>query len=98
MRPRIFVLSEPEESTFRYASDGWYQAKLRGTPEAEALMVEATKAIEAATDIKDACKKLEEAGFEVSFDVPEWLKPGNFGSMSGGGPEEREENDGDLGG
>lgn len=82
MKPRIFVLSEPEESTFRYASDGWYQAKLRGTPKAEALMAKATKAIEAATDIKDACKKLEEAGFEVSFDVPEWLKPGNFGSMN----------------
>lgn len=65
-KPGIIVQSADHEDTFRWLSDGWYEMKRRHRPEAQALMAKANAAIEAAADVPDAIRRLEEAGFEVT--------------------------------
>jgi len=66
MKPLIVVTCSNDSDTLTWASDGWYQMHQHGTPEAEALMVKAHKAIGEATDVLDAVNRLRNAGFEVT--------------------------------
>lgn len=65
-RPRIIVTSRDGDPEFTWLSDGWYQIKRIHTAAAQELMAQATEAIEAGSDVPDAIRRLEEAGFDVT--------------------------------
>jgi hypothetical protein len=58
-KPVIIVLSDDDDGSFDWLSEGWYQIAQRGQPEAEALMRKADKAIAAGSDVKDVIRRLE---------------------------------------
>ena len=67
-KPRIIVVSPDDAESFEWLSVGWHQITNRHTPESQRLMGLATKAIDEAENVPEACKALEEAGFEVVRD------------------------------
>jgi hypothetical protein len=60
-KPRVIVLSTDDADTFDWLSDGW-NASDAPNPK---LFKKAQAAIRKGKDVKDACRLLEEAGFEV---------------------------------
>ena len=64
--PNIIVISSDTDDTFRWLSDGWYQIKQRGEPEAERLKALADDCIFAAENVPDAIKRLKAAGFSIT--------------------------------
>lgn len=64
-KPRIVVLSEDDDDTFRYLSDGWFTITQRKNPEARALFALVKQCIHDSTSIPHAIEILESAGFEV---------------------------------
>lgn len=64
-RPLIVITSPDDDGECTWYSVGWNDAKHRGTPRAEGLMVRARTAIGLAKDVPDAVQKLTEAGFDV---------------------------------
>lgn len=76
-KPGIIILSQPTDTTFQWASDGWHTIKQQNQPKAKALFAKATKQIEAGIDHEDVIKRLQQAGFEVryaNFEEEPWLK------------------------
>lgn len=67
-KPGIIVISEDDEDTFRWVSDGWNEMKQSHTKKARDLMTKANEAIDAAKDVPDAIDKLKDAGFSVRRD------------------------------
>lgn len=64
-KPGIIVVSDDDEDTFRWLSDGWYTIKKRQSREAQDLFRKAEEAIDKADDVEEAMKLLKESGFSV---------------------------------
>jgi hypothetical protein len=67
-KPRIIVTSKDTDKVFGWMSDGWHAITAPHTAftvEGKRLMALADRCIKAATDVPDAIRRLEEAGFEV---------------------------------
>lgn len=64
-KPGIVIVSKDTDDIFNWLSDGWYGVKQQSDPAAQALYAKAHAAIEAATDVQDAIRRLQEAGFDV---------------------------------
>jgi hypothetical protein len=64
-KPGIIVLSRDDADSFDWLSDGWNEASMSHTDHAQGLVRKARKAIEAASDVPDAIKRLQAAGFDV---------------------------------
>lgn len=69
-KPGIIVISDDTDNVLNWMSDGWYDAKHRGTLKAEETMAKAHAAIVAADDVPDAIEKLKAAGFRVERHEP----------------------------
>lgn len=64
-KPGIYVLPESTDTDFVWVSDGWFEEKIAHTKRARRLMTLAHDAIDRATDMNDAVRRLRDAGFMV---------------------------------
>ena len=71
MKPRILIMNieVADEQGMDWISDGWNDAKHRGTPKAQELMELANRTIVEAKDAAEAIRNLEACGFEVCTDI-----------------------------
>jgi len=71
-KPVIIVLSPDDAEVLNWLSGGWHSWDNCHTEEAKALMAKAHACIDAADNVLDAIRRLEEAGFEIErFDDDE---------------------------
>jgi len=64
-KPGIIVLSEDDEDTFRWLSDGWHEIKKRGARQSRELMSKAKDCIDKGENVPDVIQRLTKAGFRV---------------------------------
>lgn len=65
-KPEIIVLSGDEEDSFRWLSNGWFDAKRSGTKKGQELMAKARQCVEEGENVPDVIVRLKKAGFKVT--------------------------------
>ena len=65
-KPEIIVLSKDGDTAFEWLSNGWYDAKKRGTKKAKDLFSKAADCIAIGDNVPDVIRRLKEAGFKVT--------------------------------
>lgn len=68
-KPEVIVFSKNTDITFDWMSGGWNSEEARRTnpKRAKKLMRRVREVVEKAEDVPDAVKKLQEAGFAITF-------------------------------